>query len=136
MKENLELEKRLTVYLYRVISGYSKDKKKNLNIDLNRKEEFTEEIDKIVSINYYQNKENLESDELDNDYKYPERVFTKNKHYIAMKKVPKIQKEVLYLLVVDKLRIEEVAMKFKLKEESVYRMKKLAIENFKKNLEI
>lgn len=136
MKDNKELEKRLTVYLYRVISGYSNDKKKKLYIDLNRKEEFTDEIDKIISINDYQNKENAELEKLDNNYRYPEKIFAKNKYFIAMQKVPKIQRQVLYLLVVDKLKIEEVARKFKLEEESVYRFKKLAIENFKKNLEI
>ena len=52
-----------------------------------------------------------------------------------MKKVPLKQRQVLYLLVVKQYNLSDVAEIFKTTTSNISKLKRKAINNFKKNLE-
>ena len=61
----------------------------------------------------------------DMDLEHIERVFKNKKYYKAMKRVPTLEKKVLYLIAVEEYTPSEVG----------YLLNKRAIKHFKKNLE-
>lgn len=72
--------------------------------------------------------------EIDADEEHPENVFEDIRHYIAMKRVPLLQKKALYLLEVSGLSVKQVAKRLNITPKEVIRLKEKAITNFKKNL--
>ena len=68
------------------------------------------------------------------DLEHIEDVFTNKSFYRAMKKVPIIEKKVLYLIAVEEYLPDEVAYLLNLKTRQVKKLKRKAIKHFKKNL--
>lgn len=129
-----ELEKKFSTYLKKHLKGYSNRQKLKYLRNINIETDLTEtNITKVSFINYSLGQENsLEN--LDVDYKHPEKAFSDPKYYKAMKKVPSKQKQALYLLVVDEFTVKEVAKILETSPRNVNILKQQAIKNFKKSL--
>ncbi|MGN1299456.1 MAG: hypothetical protein ACI4UE_05715 [Candidatus Scatovivens sp.] len=69
------------------------------------------------------------------DLDHIEKVFTNEKYYKAMKRVPTLEKKVLYLIAVEEYKPSEVAYLLNKRTEQIRKLKKRAIKHFKKNLE-
>jgi len=127
-----ELEKRFTSYLKTTLRGYAnKQKKKNTE---KMQDEFNEIVETKVSLKHYLERGQEEFNDLDVNYKFPEKAFSNPKYYEAMKKIDNRQKQALYLIAVDGLTIEEVAKILKTSPYNVKKLKEKANINFKKNL--
>ena len=135
MEDNDQLEKRLTAYLNKVIVGFSKDKKKIYNRYSIEKNHLLNLSDEKIEKSKLITNDNYILDEIDVNYLNPEKAFSDFKYYKAMKKVPSIQSKVLYLLEVEKISKGEVTKLLNINENKINKLKKLAINNFKKNLE-
>lgn len=129
-----ELEKSFSNYLKKNLKGYVHRKKMKYYENQNRTTSLSEEhIAKSSFLNYLLKENSLEN--IDVSYSEPEKVFSNYQYYIAMKKVPLKQKQALYLLVVDEYTVNEVSKILNTSTDNVYKLKQLAIKNFKKNLE-
>lgn len=135
MEENNQLEKRLTAYLNKAIVGFSKEKKKIYNRYNNEKKYTLSLLDVQILKDKMTINDEYIVDEIDVNYLNPEKAFFDLKYYSAMKKVPSIQSKALYLLEVEKVSKAEAAKLLHIKENKINKLKKLAISNFKKNLE-
>ena len=71
----------------------------------------------------------------DMDLEHIERVFKNKKYYKAMKRVPTLEKKVLYLIAVEEYTPSEVGYLLNKRTEQIRKLKKRAIKHFKKNLE-
>ena len=127
-----ELEKRFSSYLKTTLRGYASKQRKKYTQKL--QEEFNEIAETKISLKHFLEKGQAEYNELDVNYKCPEKAFSNPKYYEAMKKVSNRQKQALYLLVVDGLTTEEVGKILKTSPYNVRKLKEKAIKNFKKNL--
>lgn len=129
------LEKRFSVYLKKVLKGYSiKQKKKYQRNTENDYELSDKEIVKLSYRKYLQN-ENEEWENIDVDENHLENIFHNEKYYKAMKRVPIKQRKILYFLIVKEYSTNEVAKIFKTTSNNISKLKIKAIENFKRNLE-
>lgn len=129
------LEKRFSVYLKKVLKGYSiKQKKKYQRNTENDYELSDKEIVKLSYRKYLQN-ENEEWENIDVDENHLENIFHNEEYYKAMKRVPIKQRQILYFLIVKEYSTNEVAKIFKTTSNNISKLKIKAIENFKRNLE-
>lgn len=129
------LEKRFSVYLKKVLKGYSiKQKKKYQRNTENDYELSDKEIVKLSYRKYLQN-ENEEWENIDVDENHLENIFHNEKYYKSMKRVPIKQRKILYFLIVKEYSTNEVAKIFKTTSNNISKLKIKAIENFKRNLE-
>lgn len=133
MINNNSLERKLNSYIGKVIYGYAKDKKKLIN-KYGMEEEYSNFIDNRVSLESL-NEEDCIIENLENDYTYPENVFTDEKYYLAMKNIRLNHRQAFYLLVVEKKSINEVAEILDLKPSTVKTIKRKVRQQFIKNLE-
>ena len=80
--------------------------------------------------------ENTDKDfeDIDVDALHLENAFNDPKHYIAMKKIKNIEKEVLFLSILENLSDFEIAKELKISKEEVAKIKQSAISNFENNL--
>ena len=80
--------------------------------------------------------ENTDKDfeDIDVDAFHIENAFNDPKHYIAMKKIKNIEKEVLFLSILENLSDFEIAKELKISKEEVAKIKQSAISNFENNL--
>lgn len=84
-------------------------------------------------MNFY---ENTEEDFLANDVTpYTlEKAFTDYKHYLAMKDLTKLEKLVLYTLIIELMPLGEACKKLKLTKYEVIKTKEKALRKFRNNL--
>lgn len=130
-----EIEKRFTSYLKKVLKGYSNKQKVKYLIEINTNSELSDkQINKLSYKNYLQRNTD-EIDNIDVDINHLENIFHNERYYKAMKKVPLKQRQVLYLLVVKEYNLREVAEILKTTTSNISKLKRNAINNFKKNLE-
>lgn len=93
------------------------------------------ELDKkLIEKISYKNYTDKELMNIDVDAKHLENAFSSLDYYKSMKPLPLLQKQILYLLVVDGYSIKQVAKILNIKKIQVTRLKKQAIKTFKKNL--
>lgn len=80
--------------------------------------------------------ENTEEEFLENDVtpETLEKVFTDYKHYLAMKSLYKIEKKVLYMLIIELLPIKEVCRRLGINKYEVMKIKERALKKFRNNL--
>lgn len=130
-----EIEKRFTSYLKKVLKGYSNKQKVKYLREINTNSELSDkQINKLSYKNYLQRNTD-EIDNIDVDINHLENIFHNERYYKAMKKVPLKQRQVLYLLVVKEYNLREVAEILKTTTSNISKLKRNAINNFKKNLE-
>lgn len=80
--------------------------------------------------------ENTEEDFLENDvdpYNL-EKAFTDYKHYLAMKDLSKIEKLVLYTLVIEMMPLGQACKKLRMTKYEVIKTKEKALRHFRNNL--
>lgn len=80
--------------------------------------------------------ENTEEEFLENDVtpETLEKAFTDYKHYLAMKSLYKIEKMVLYMLIIELLPIKEVCRRLGINKYEVMKIKERALKKFRNNL--
>lgn len=80
--------------------------------------------------------ENTEEEFLENDVtpENLEKAFTDYKHYLAMKSLYKIEKMVLYMLIIELLPIKEVCRRLGINKYEVMKIKERALKKFRNNL--
>jgi|GEM_PF-2442204 sigma-70, region 4 len=133
--DNKEIEKRFSTYLKKILKGYSNKQKLEYLREINTNSELSDkQINKLSYQNYLQNNID-EIDNIDVDINHLENIFHNERYFEAMKKVPLKQRQVLYLLVVKQYNLSDVAEIFKTTTSNISKLKRKAINNFKKNLE-
>lgn len=90
----------------------------------------TSKIDKFSYQNYERNKTGIK----DVSYKYLEEVFTNEIHYEAMKKLPLIEKQALFVAVFESSDLEKACSDMKMSRTEVIEIKTNAINHFKENV--
>ena len=80
--------------------------------------------------------ENTEEDFLENDDNpyCLEKAFTDYNHYLAMKELTKLEKLVLYTLIIETLPLGEACRKLKLTKYEIIKIKEKALRRFRNNL--
>lgn len=133
--DNKEIEKRFSTYLKKILKGYSNKQKLKYLREINTNSELSDkQINKLSYQNYLQNNID-EIDNIDVDINHLENIFHNERYFEAMEKVPLKQRQVLYLLVVKQYNLSDVAEIFKTTTSNISKLKRKAINNFKKNLE-
>lgn len=130
-----EIDEKFSIYLRKTLKGYANRQKQRYLKNVNIETDLNDINISKLSFEKYLSKQENSFDNLDVDYKHPENAFSNPKYYKAMKRVPIIQKQALYLLVVDALTSNEVAKILNTTPRNVNYLKGQAIINFKKNLE-
>ena len=90
----------------------------------------TSKIDKFAYQNYERNKTVIENV----SYKHLEEVFTNEIHYEAMKKLPLIEKQALFVAVFESSDLEKACSDMKMSRTEVIEIKTNAINHFKENV--
>lgn len=90
----------------------------------------TSKIDKFAYQNYERNKIGIENV----SYKHLEEVFTNEIHYEAMKKLPLIEKQALFVAVFESSDLEKACSDMKMSRTEVIEIKTNAINHFKENV--
>ena len=84
-------------------------------------------------LNFYGN---TEDDFLENDVsaEYLEKAFTDYRHYLAMKSLTKLEKMVLYMLIIELVPLGVACKKLKMTKYEVIKIKEKALKHFRNNL--
>lgn len=90
----------------------------------------TSKIDKFAYQNYERNETGIENV----SYKHLEEVFTNEIHYEAMKKLPLIEKQALFVAVFESSDLEKACSDMKMSRTEVIEIKTNAINHFKENV--
>ena len=90
----------------------------------------TSKIDKFAYQNYERNKTGIENV----SYKLLDDVFTNEIHYEAMKKLPLIEKQALFVAVFECSDLEKACSDMKMNRTEVIEIKTNAINHFKENV--
>lgn len=63
-----------------------------------------------------------------------ENIFTNEMYYVAMKKVPKLERKVLYLSLYEERTLKSIQNYLRLSKKNVIRLKENGIKHFKENV--
>jgi len=106
----------------------TKDKNLSLDNPQNKKE-----LDIIAYLNYQRN-EQANTKERNIDINHLENIFTNKIYFKAMKKVPLLEKRVLYLAIYETSDLEKICKILKLSKKEVIELKNKGIKHFKENV--
>lgn len=94
-----------------------------------------EKVQKMSAENYYiMQMQNIENS--DADINHLENIFKNETYFLAMKLVPLLERKILYLSYVEKLRLNDICKRLKLQKNEVISLRSKAITHFKHNLEM
>ena len=91
------------------------------------------EVKKLLLENYYQ-KSMEKVNDLDVTINHLENIFKDETYYAAMKIVPLLERNVLYLSYVENIRLNDVCKRLKLQKKEVISLRNKGIIHFKNNL--
>ncbi len=95
---------------------------------------YTEENIKEIFLNSIFEKAMDETLNSDVNINHLENLFTNETYYSAMKIVPLLERKVLYLSYIEKLRLNEICKRLKLQKNEVIKLRAKGIMHFKSNL--
>lgn len=94
-----------------------------------------EKVQKMSAENYYiMQMQNIENS--DADINHLENIFKDETYFLAMKLVPLLERKILYLSYVEKLRLNDICKRLKLQKNEVISLRSKAITHFKHNLKM
>lgn len=94
-----------------------------------------ETIQKISAENYFQNSiKQIENSDV--NINHLENIFSNDSYYLAMKLVPLLERKVLYLSYIEKIKLVDICKRLKLSKKEVVSLRSKAIVHFKHNLEM
>lgn len=95
---------------------------------------YTEEKIKEIFLNSIFEKAMDETLNSDVNINHLENLFTNETYYSAMEIVPLLERKVLYLSYIEKLRLNEICKRLKLQKNEVIKLRAKGIMHFKSNL--
>ena len=95
---------------------------------------YTDEKIKEIFLNSIFEKAMDETLNSDVNINHLENLFTNETFYSAMKIVPLLERKVLYLSYIEKLRLNEICKRLKLQKNEVIKLRAKGIMHFKSNL--
>ena len=94
-----------------------------------------ETMQKISAENYFQNSiKQIENSDV--NINHLENIFSNDSYYLAMKLVPLLERKVLYLSYIEKIKLVDICKRLKLSKKEVVFLRSKAIVHFKHNLEM
>lgn len=94
-----------------------------------------ETMQKISAENYFQNSiKQIENSDV--NINHLENIFSNDSYYLAMKLVPLLERKVLYLSYIEKIKLVDICKRLKLSKKEVVSLRSKAIVHFKHNLEM
>lgn len=94
-----------------------------------------ETMQKISAENYFQ-KSIKQVENSDVNINHLENIFTNESYYLAMKLVPLLERKILYLSYIEKIKLVDICKRLKLSKKEVVSLRSKAIVHFKHNLEM
>lgn len=94
-----------------------------------------ETMQKISAENYFQNSiKQIENSDV--NINHLENIFSNDSYYLAMKLVPLLERKILYLSYIEKIKLVDICKRLKLSKKEVVSLRSKAIIHFKHNLEM
>ena len=94
-----------------------------------------ETMQKISAENYFRNTiKQIENSDV--NINHLENIFSNDSYYLAMKLVPLLERKILYLSYIEKVKLEDICKRLKLSKKEVVFLRSKAIIHFKHNLEM
>ena len=92
-------------------------------------------MQKISAENYFQNSiKQIENSDV--NINHLENIFSNDSYYLAMKLVPLLERKILYLSYIEKIKLVDICKRLKLSKKEVVFLRSKAIVHFKHNLEM